>query len=237
MKNKLLVLLMVFALIISTAIGVSAAETEGDSNTDRFEIRNGIFLGDDFESVLEKNDLGFEKEDYKEYTEDEDDGLYKLWTKSAKIAGIDDSKIQFIFKDKILEGAVYSFPNYDNKDTADSEYSKLCASLGRKYGEKLNNTNGDIDLITTNAITNAATTIALFKALEGVGDFRDYDEWKYTDLSDYNVKIDLVCYYVGTSYSEATYHNLIGYKMYTDDDYLGEVQQKREEQEEMDNDL
>ena len=217
-------------LLLSICIGSASAE-------DRFEIRNGIYLGDTFEEVLEKNELGFEIDDYANYEED-DNGEYYIWTNKGKIAGYEDTKMRFTFKDKILVDVVYLFASKSEKNSVDSQYETLKSSLTRKYGNPLGNTGGSLYIMTSGAFEYALLSTYVYKnLLDGIGDVRDYDEWTYTDLSAYNVKVDLVSTYYGKSYSDISFVNVIGYSIYTDEDIAGAVADKIAENDERDSDL
>ena len=228
MKKRILATLLTISSVFGSPV-ISYAEG--------FEIRNGIYLGDTFEEVIEKNDLGFESENFDAY-EENDEGICYRWSNNGKIAGVEDAQIRFEFEDKVLTGVVYQFPDTNDKESVDSEYSTFYKALTRKYGNALDNPNGSIELITSRAFNCAFTEIALSKTLlDGVGDVRDYDEWYYREFEDYNVKIDLVSYYDGKSYSEADFTNLIGYKMFTDDEENSAIADKLAENQEMENDL
>ena len=216
-------------------------ETEEASEEDSipiFEIRNGIRLGDDFETVVQKNDLGFEDPDDAKYEEDED-GEYAFYTGKGKIAGVQDASMRFGFRNGKLIDVTYQFPSDKSKDDIDSQYSTFYKSLAKKYGDPLGNTGGSLFLITSKAIENAAVLWYLYSDIfdYGVGDYRDYDEWDYKIGDGYYVKIDLISFYYGTSYSEAEYRNYIGYRLYTFDEYLEEAEKKLDEQKEVDDDL
>lgn len=226
MKKKIMLATVTVALLLRTSVYAE----------ERFDIRNGIYLGDSFEDVLEKNDLGFQSDDYENY-EENDEGFYYVWTNKARVAGIDDTEIRYAFSDRILVDVDYQFPAYTDKDSVDAEYSTLSKALTRKYGSSLGNTGGNIELISTQAIDLMGNLIGLYRMIDGVGDFRNYDEWKYTELDDYNVKIDIVSFYYGASYGEAEYRNLIGYKMYTDEDEQNAFEKKMSENAEVENDL
>ena len=218
------------SMAILTGVGFINALAE-----ERFEIRNGIYLGDTFEEVLEKNDLGFQSEDYANY-EENDDGEYRLWTNQGRIAGYDGTQVRYTFKDKILVDVIYDFAVL-GKDFVDAQYEELVQSLTRKYGKPLGNSEGSCYIITTGAFSYASTLNSLWSKIGGVGDYRDYDEWLYTELTEYNVKIDIISSYGGSSYSDAIYSNYIGYTMYSDEDVEAAVAEKQAEQDERDNDL
>lgn len=234
MKRSILAVMMAAACLLACPAAVSAGETEAEDG--RFEIRHGIYLGDSFEDVLEKNDLGFEADDYATY-EENSDGIYYVWTNKATIAGVDGTQVRYGFEDKVLVDVMYSFPYETDKDSIDSQYSTFYKSLSRKYGTPLGNTGGSIELITSSAFEHGMGMAGIYEAMDGVGDYRDYDEWEYKELDAYNVKIDLLCYYYGMSYSEAKFANDIGYRMYTEQDEADAIAKKQSENSVVDDDL
>ena len=195
---------------------------------EEFQLRNGIHFGDDLETVKCKETLTIQNSSKEETN--------NVWF-DGKIAGIQGS-VRYDFDEetgKLIE-MQYTFNSRSIKDTVDSEYSTLYQSLVRKYGNPLGNTGGSLNLITGSAITDSATLIVLFQMIGGTGDFRDYDEW-IVNCGSYNVKIDLISYYVRTKDYDYTYGNMISYHYYTDTDYLNAIQEKLDENAVVDNDL
>ena len=212
-------------LLISIILGncaVSFAEEE-------FQLRNGIQFGDTLEEVKQKETLTIQSSSA--------DKTNNVWF-DGTIAGMKGS-VRYDFDEETgkLTDMMYDFDSTSDRDSIDNNYSTLQKSLTRKYGNPIGNTGGNLELITGPAIENAAMAIALYRyLLSGGGDFRDYDEW-IVKSNGYNVKIDLVCYYVRDKSYDYTYYNVVSYHYYTDEDYLNAIQEKIDENAAIDNDL
>ena len=168
--------------------------------------------------------------------DDSKDKTNNIWF-SGKIAGIQGS-VRYTF-DEESNGLIdmqYSFDSKTNKDFIDADYSTLYKSLVRKYGNPLGNTGGSFNLITGSAYDDSLLYIAFYMLLDGAGDLRDYDEW-IVNCDGYNVKIDLISYYVRNKNFDYTYHNKLSYHYFTDQDRLNALNDKLEENATVDNDL
>lgn len=206
-----LVLLLMFSL---TTIALA----------DEFLLRNGILFGDTMEDILSKEKTLVRNSETSN-------------TFSGRISGINDSECAFGFDDDgKLKSMTYSFDCY-SRDNTDNTYDTLYDGLVRKYGKAEGNTGGDCELITGPAISNMAIWVYLFGELDGwSADYYDYDEW-IIDCADYYVKIDLVSYYYRNDDFEYTYNVELSYLKYTEADYQSELDKKKNEREEVDDDL
>lgn len=218
MKNRMLYCFISMLLFFSS---VASAE--------EFSLRNGIVFGDTLEIVKQKETLTIQSG-----SEEKTD---KVWFDGA-IAGMDGS-VRFDFDEETgkLTDMLYDFDSKEDKNFVDNDYSTLEKSLKRKYGDPLGNTGGSLYIITGTAIENAATIIGLWKyMLDGDGDFRDYDEW-IVEADGYKVKIDLISYYYRTKEYDYSYKNAVSYHYFTDEDYQNAIQEKKDENAIVDNDL
>ena len=218
MKKAISMIVVCILLFINCS--VSLAEEE-------FALRNGILFGDTLDIVKQKETLALNSSD---------DKINNVWFEGT-IAGMSGS-VRFDFNEETggLTDMLYSFDTYSSKDSVDNDYSTLKKSLIRKYGNPIGNTGGSLHIIVGPAIEYGATIIALYKYIDGTGDFRDYDEW-IVKANGYNVKIDLISCYTRDSDFEYTYYNVVSYHYYTDDDYLNAIQEKMDENAAIDNDL
>ena len=237
MKRILLPFICIGLLLSLTSVVFAEATTENILSEDEpFTLFNDIYFGEDYESVLNKVGVGFESGDDYEVN-NEDEGICRKWTNNIKVAGIEDTTVNLAFKDGKLVEVAYKFPPSDSRESCEDQYSRLYDSLTQKYGGHLGNTDGTTDLITSFAFKSPHTIIAVYKELGYIGEITDYEEWKYTEPQNYNVKIDLVSFCYGKSSDEAEYENIVGYKMYTDEEYEEKLEQKQSERQEMDDDL
>ena len=76
----------------------------------------------------------------------------------------------------------------------------------------------------------------IYKYMDMIGEIEDYDEWTL-DNGDYNVKIDHCITYYGREYSELKYEHSVGYLMYTDQDLQDAKNEKKEQNQQVDDDL
>lgn len=215
MKSRLFSVVAVFMLVLCLTVPAFA---------DEFTLRSGIHFGDTIEDIVAKETtLTRTSETSNSFT--------------GKIAGISDSTCDFVFDDNNgLISMVYEFDCF-SKDILNTNYKTLYDSLVRKYGKAEGNTGGNCELITGPAITRMALWVYLFGELDGwSADYYDYDEW-IVDCDNYHVKVDLVSYYYRNSDYEYTYTIDLSYHKYTDADYQEALNDKKNEQEEVDNDL
>lgn len=208
---------LVVALILTMICSFACAE-------DGFVLRNGIVFGDTIDDIVEKETV----------LKRTNDNSFKF---TGRIAGFDDSECEFYFDDEgKLESMLYSFDCY-SKDTTTSDYKTLYDSLVRKYGKPKGNRGGSCELITGPAIDRMAFWVYLFGEFDGCSaDYYDYDEW-VVDCTDYHVKIDLTSYYYRNKEYEYTYSINLSYHKYTDEEFQEAVNQKKNERDEVDNDL
>ena len=220
--KKLCSLILAAILLMSTAVAPALA--------DDFTLRNGIHFGWTLEQIEAVETLT--KNDDLITTDDGSHIEYK-----GKIAGYDDSVCMFFFDvDGKLTDMRYDF-DATSRDDASSMYSTLSKSLTRQYGKPLGNTGGTLNIITGEAFDHFGLMVYLYTyLLNGGGDYYDYDEW-IIDVNDYQVKIDLISYYVRNSSYEYTYKVVLSYKRFTDEDRLNALIENMAEQEAIDNDL
>lgn len=207
-----------FAILICIVMTISCACAE------EFSLRSGIHFGDTIETIVQKE---------KTLTRNGSDST----SFTGKIAGFDDASCEFSFdENEKLISMMYEFDCFSRESTKNN-YKTLYDSLVRKYGSPEGNTGGNCELITGPAIDRMALWVYLFGELDGwSADYYDYDEW-IVDCTDYYVKIDLVSYYYRNDDYEYTYTVDLSYHKYTAEDYQAEIDAKKSEREEVDNDL
>lgn len=230
MKKSLLIsLILLFSMLPKETIAYAdtASDSIVSSNVEEFSLRNGIYFGDSVETVKEKETFTFQSST----------SSSTLKTNPGKVSGFDDTTVVFYFKDDQLEEMTYWFEETSSKDSVNSEYDAIYRGLTRKYGEPLGFSGGSTYIINTTAFKNSLLAAYLKKALGGVGDYVDYDEWLVKVNNDYYVKIDILSTYEGESYSEAKYSLIVGYKMITEDEIIAAKNEKQEKLNEVDNDL
>ena len=216
---KKLVCMVILVVICFSLTSVSYAD-EG------FKLRNGITFGDTIDDIIAKETT---------LTRTGDDSN---WFK-GKIAGYNNAECGFYFDDNgKLKSMDYDFSaSCSSRETTNDVYKKLYQSLVRQYGKAKGNTGGSVELITGPAIERMGVWVYLLGSLEkNAGDYYDYDEW-IVDTENYHVKIDLISYYYRDSDYEYSYFVDLSYHMYTDDEYWAKIEEKRTEQNEVDDDL
>ena len=189
---------------------------------DEFVLRNELHFGDTKDEVKMKEKL----------PEDCHLGNGRNWF-TQTVSGYDDTRICFFFEEeKNFTELEYFFKGLSVKETSDSRYESIYSGLARKYGEPIRNTDGKTFIITTSAMDDSAVFLLLANVSKA-----DYNEWIVKSGEDCYVKIDLVCYYYGSSYSSLKYELRLGYKEFTLDDYYDAIGKVREKQEAVDKDL
>jgi len=231
MKKTLIILLACLLVIGNIAFPVFAETAEEETG---FTLRNGIKFGDSIEDVKSKETFAIDEDSS---TIADDGSITWLETEEGTISGY-DGYVSFHFgEDSCLDEMKYHFSETTLKDSCQSRFDTLRDGLTRKYGTPLGNYGGNCYVITTSAIDGAVLMYTLIDMMDGVGDYLDYDEWIVDIGKDEHVKIDMIAYYYGTSYSDLTYYLDIAYKYFTDDDLLNKQQEKQEQQDAVDNDL
>lgn len=196
---------------------------------EEFTLRNGIKFGDTMDEVRAKETLEFK----------ESSSESRLITVDGTVAGISGVSVEYFFDDdKKLKQVSWSLSASSLVDSSDSDYTKLYKAFVSKYGTPLGYDNGDCYIITGSALTGAALISYLYNSMDtGVGDLRDYAEWDYEYTNTDHVKIELVQYYYGSSYSTRQFHISVCYKHFTDADLEAAQQEKRNENEAVMNDI
>ncbi|MDO4492525.1 MAG: hypothetical protein Q4C53_01410 [Clostridia bacterium] len=199
---------------------------------EEFALRNGILFGD-------KKEVVFQKEKTLK-RESSDSNWFQ-----GKIAGYVGASCGFYFdnEDK-LESVCYSFGPAVcyNSDEMNSVYKTLTESLKRKYGNPIGNTGGLVEPITGPAFESLKEWYDIMYKFwdNGAVDYINYDEWA-VDCGNYNVKIDIVSFYVRKENYNYQYFVYVSYHKYTEDDYkeaANEAAMKaNKEREEVDNDM
>ena len=193
---------------------------------DEFTLRNGILFGDTMDDILSKETV-LERE-----------GDDSRWFK-GKIAGYNNARCGFYFdENEKLVSMSYDFSeSCYNRESTDDVYKKLYQSLVRQYGKAKGNTGGTTYIITGPAFERMALWVYLLGALDKcAGNYYDYDEW-VVYAKDYQVKIDLISYYYRNSDYEYSYFCDLSYHKFTDDELDTEIQKKKDEENEVDDDL
>ena len=207
-------------LLITCFIQSGLAEKE-------FTLRNGILFGDTMDDILKK-----------------ETSLTRLSETSntfkGRVAGYNDTECIFFFdSNQKLISMDYSFANNicTTRESTNDVYKKLYQSLSRQYGKPKGNTGGTTYIITGPAIDRMGIWVYLLGALDkNSGDYYDYDEW-IVDTDSYHVKIDLISYYYRNQDFEYFYFVDLSYHQFTDDDLQAAIDNKLDEQNEVDNDL
>lgn len=224
MFRKTFRVLMLAALLLALLLSSVTAESG-------FTLRNGICFGDSMETVREKETLPF-SEIAEIFLEEN-----QLQTESGEVAGFKGVSVRYTFEEGRLAEVMWDMGNFSSNELSDSCYEKLYKAYTSKYGAALGNTNGKCHLITSNAMDEAVTLFMFYSLSDGVGDMRDYAEWIVHYGQNENVKIDLVQFYYGESYSKLCRTICVGYKYFTDDDLDAAIQEKETENQTITNDI
>lgn len=226
---KRYVSVIILTLLVFSAFSASA---------ENFVLRNDITFGDSIDDVQRKETIPLEKIDDTFDDGDEDqDYPYTISTKKDTVAGIGGSYITYKFdKENKLREVQYFFSEYTNRKFIDSDFEKVNQGLIRKYGKPLGFSNWTTYIITGGALKGADLVYTLMQLVDGIGDMVDYDEW-VVFYDGYNVKIEQVCFYWGTSYSDIHYVHSLSYTFFTDEQLKEEQGAKQEKQDAVDNDI
>lgn len=210
----------VFCACILMLMLVSVGYADGG-----FQLRNGIQFGDTIETIVEKETTLQRTSE----TSNEFEGTIAGYSGASCLFGFDD--------DGHMKSMKYSFDHCTSRDSTNEVYKKLYQSLVRQYGSAKGNTGGACELIMGPAIGSMALYVYVLGEFEGYSaDYYDYDEW-IIDTDEYHVKIDLVSYYYRDSDYKYTYYVDLSYYMYTDEEYQEALDEKRQERNDVDNDL
>lgn len=215
MKKRImaLVLVSVMLMVAQTALA------------EEFTVHAGVKFGETKEEVKNKETL--------ELDEEADTKL----TYKGTVANINNSSIEYYFNDEgYLNDVLYSFPTSTTRDTISTRFDTIESGLVRKYGKSLGNSGGDFYIITGPAFDNAVAFIALMMWLDGTGDVVDYGEWIVPNEED-NVKIDLIAYYTRDSKYNYNYFLMLSYHPFTDEDLKAAQDEKKAENNAVDDDL
>lgn len=228
MLSILVSLILLFSMLPINTIAYAdiASDAVVSSNVEEFSLRNGINFGDSIEEVKEKETLTFQSS-----------SSTTLQTNPGTVSGYDDTTITFSFNDDQLKEMSYKFEETSSRDLVNSEYDTIYKGLVRKYGEPLDTGGGSTYIINTSVFERSLLALSLKKLIGGAGDYVDYDEWLVKVNNDYYVKIDLLSYYIGESYSKAEYSLVVGYRKITEDEIITAKNEKQEKQNKVDNDL
>lgn len=230
MKKAISLLLVCIMVLLATS-----------ATAEEFALRNGISFGDTMEEVLAKENFEIDEIDggssEDDTTDTEAEYPYSITTVKGTVAGISDSYVWYRFdSEKTLREVVYYFKDRSDRDMSDSDYESLYSGLVRKYGSPLGYSNGSCYIFMGSAIISAALITYFYEEYDAYGDLRDYDEWD-VEANDYHVKIEVVQYYTGLSYSDLTYSIKMSYTYFTDEDFAAAQEEKQQEREAVDNDL
>ncbi len=221
MWKKLVSGFLAMMLLMTMVLTASAEDT--------YTLRNGVQFGDTVEQVRAKETLAWHEDDCSDTM---------LRTERGTVAGISDVIICYDFdEDGKLVEVVWRLPNRTYADSSDSDYSTLYKAFVQKYGSPLGYTGGDCYIITGKALDGAATWYLLYDMFDMYGTMRDYDEWDYKIGNGEHVKIEIAQGSWGESILEADYHIYVGYKYFTDADLQEAMDEKRQENEAVMNDI
>lgn len=196
---------------------------------EEFTLRNGVQFGDTIAQVRAKETIPFKEDECDETT---------LWTQKGSVAGFSDVQIAYFFDEEgKLEEVKWQLPDRTSTESSDADYEKLYKAFVSKYGSPLGYDNGDCHIITTRAFDGGIMIAYMYDMMDGYGDERDYDEWIYEYGNGHNVKIDMLQFYNGASYSAIKYRIWIGYKYFSDADLQEARQEKQNEQQSVLNDI
>lgn len=221
MKKILMVFLMVLVLsIIFTSL--ASAEEKG------FKLRNGIWFGDSMDDVMAKETLRIQ-------SVDQDNN--RIRTEYGPVAGIDNVQIIYLFdSSKRLVEVHWSPYNYQSKDKADSAYSDLKNALIRKYGQFLEEQENEDVPIYSRILLIGLSNI---KELERLGSYDSsislYTGWSIDLENEKNMKIDL--WQTTTKGKYARIELGLSYFQFTDEELEASLQQIKDNQEAIDDDL
>lgn len=214
-----------FCLLLTVMLTVLSLPSLAEDYT----LRNGIQFGETMEQVKTKETLGVNANNADET---------HFETQKGTVAGFDEVSIIYFFDENDgLEEAIWSFSSTSSKETTDNQYEKLENALKNKYGTPLGYSGGDCYIITGKAITGAIGLIEIYKLINGVGDYCKYAEWDYEYSEGNHVKIEIIQYYYGTSYSKREYEVRVGYKYFSDADFDAAMQEKQEDNAKIMNDI
>lgn len=209
-------------MLLATMVLTASAE-------DTYTLRNGVQFGDTVEQVRAKETLAWHEDDCSDTM---------LRTERGTVAGISDVIICYDFdEDGKLVEVVWRLPNRTYADSSDSDYSTLYKAFVQKYGSPLGYTDGDCYIITGNALNFIAMMYMLYDMSDMYGKLRDYDEWVWDFGQGEHVKIEIAQGSWGESILEADYHIYVGYKYFTDADLQEAMDEKRQENEAVMNDI
>lgn len=209
-------------MLVATMVLTASAE-------DTYTLRNGVQFGDTMEQVKAKETLPWDEDNCNET---------RLWTESGTVAGISGVDVVYFFDENgKLEEVKWELPDRSYGDSSDSDYSTLYKAFAQKYGSPLGYTGGDCYIITGRALEGAATLYLLYDMLDMYGTMRDYDEWDYTIGNGEHVKIEIAQFRYGESILDADYHIYVGYKYFTDADLQEAMDEKRQENQAVMNDI
>lgn len=209
-------------MLLATMVLTASAE-------DTYTLRNGVQFGDTVEQVRAKETLAWHEDDCSDTM---------LRTERGTVAGISDVIICYDFdEDGKLVEVVWRLPNRTYADSSDSDYSTLYKAFVQKYGSPLGYTDGDCYIITGNALNFIAMMYMLYDMSDMYGKLRDYDEWVWDFGQGEHVKIEIAQGCWGKSILEADYHICVGYKYFNDADLQEAMDEKRQENEAVMNDI
>ena len=225
----LLVLSIMFALCGCGNSEPSAPEVSEEPVIEEFVLRNDIKFGDNEEEVASKETLPIRMKvlDY--------DGGDIIWTECGTVSGYDETTVGFYFGTSPyhLYQMQYCFGAMP-ESSAENRQEAIYDGLVRKYGEPMEIEEGRTYPLITSAFNNA-TIYSAYKFWE----IYDYHEWLIpVENENYAyVKIDMVSYYYGSSYSDLKYELRVGYEIFTMDDVTNYIADGIDQQEQIDKDL
>ena len=155
-----------------------------NSVSQSFSIRNGIMFGDTKENVKEKEKFKIEEEN---------DSLIR--TKPGKVAGVEDSYVEYHFNDSGLLYDIYmDFGVHIGKNSqAEAAYNSTFKTLRQKYGAPIILDDETWYVIEGSAVSKYRENSAFLKSVDIKPVLQQYSQWiiRYDDIS---VMIDLIRY-------------------------------------------
>lgn len=221
MWKKLVSGFLAMMLVATMVLSASAEDT--------YTLRNGVQFGDTVEQVRAKETLAWDEDDCNDT---------HLGTVDGTVAGISGVHIKYFFdEDGKLVEVRWELPERSYADSSDSDYSTLYKAFAQKYGSPLGYTDGDGYIITGRALNYIALMYVVYDMSGMYGELRDYDEWVWDFGQGEHVKIEIAQGCWGKSILEADYHIYVGYKYFTDADLQEAMDEKRQENEAVMNDI
>ena len=201
-----------------------------------FSLRADIHFKDSKKTVSEKDPL--KPYSVSGYASGWSDGSSEYLGCYGTVSGYDDTRITYRFNNlDELEELEYNFGLIEtSKSDADKMYNNLYDGLVRKYGEPYSNSLTHSFPVVCDSFVDACTNANWALSRGANGGLSHLSEWiVYVEDGNYYVKIDLSCDYFGAK--KLVYEVFLGYKIFYDSDIDAVLQDVKDAQKIIDNDL